>query len=148
MKRSYAFWGALCIVWGISLQIGRERIPDAFSNSSVITITLAIGLIILGVSFIVRSQFVQTISSLIAGACFAFVLSIAMFNWRVLPDLGRSLPFLPQITIQGDDEEQLDQRDTLSDDEHVQPADSSALTRDTTSSKRLTVDSTTRKSIY
>jgi len=148
MKRSYAFWGALCIVWGILLQFGHERIPIDVSNGSAITIIVAIGFVILGVSFIARSQIVQTISSLIAGACFASVLSLAMFDWRVLHDLSRSLPFLPHITIQGDDDEQLDECDTLSDDEHVQPADSSALTRDTTSSQRFTIDTTTRKSIY
>ena len=114
----------------------------------MITIIIAIGFVILGVSFIARSQFVQTISSLIAGACFASVLSLAMFDWRVLHDLSRSLPFLPHITIQGDDDEQLDECDTLSDDEYVQPADSSALTRDSTSSQRFTIDTTTRKSIY
>ncbi|GIV49739.1 MAG: hypothetical protein KatS3mg038_0260 [Candidatus Kapaibacterium sp.] len=148
MKRSYAFWGMLCLVAGMMFLFGGELLPDLLRSSSAITTIGAVGIVALGVSLVVASRRVQTFAAIIAGACIAVALSMSILR------VGRyfridSVLMLPQLRVEELDSSHCDScGQDESDRERQQREDTRAQAKDTANHHQPAMDTTKLKSIY
>ncbi|GIV54055.1 MAG: hypothetical protein KatS3mg039_0573 [Candidatus Kapaibacterium sp.] len=83
MYRNHAFWGAVCIAVGATL-LARQYL-HALENVEVLApAVLGVGLILLGLSFVIKQQLARAIAAFLAGICIGFYAGVALTNERVL----------------------------------------------------------------
>lgn len=148
MKRSYAFWGMLCLVAGVMFLFGGELLFDLLRSSSAITTIGAVGIVALGVSLVVASRRVQTLAAIVAGACTAFAISMSILSYGRCLRIG-SVSMLPQLRVEELDSSHCDGcGQDESDRERQQREDTRAQAKDTANHHQPAMDTTKLKSIY
>jgi len=86
MRRSYAFWGAACIVLGAAL-LAQEQLQVLPNLGLIERVLLGVGIILLGLAFVVNRHLPQVVLSLLAGACLGLYVGAAIADeqeWRLI----------------------------------------------------------------
>lgn len=148
MKRSYAFWGMLCIVAGLIFLVGDTLVPDVLRTKSALTTIGALGIVALGISLVVASRRVQTLTAIVAGACIAFAMSMSILSYGLCLCVD-TVSIVPKLSVETIGSGQSDESgDNNSDREHTQGESVGTHAPDTTQLHHSSMDTTNVKPIY
>jgi membrane-bound ClpP family serine protease len=142
MRRSYAFWGAACIVLGAAL-LAQEQLQVLPNLGLIERVLLGVGIILLGLAFVVTRHLLQVVLSLLAGACLGLYVRAAIAD-------GQDTWHLVRISCTRHDAPVVHEEESEHDEDRPTSDDSAAAAQSAkdTPSSHWRVDTAMSKPVY